>query len=32
VAVIGQPINNGEINISFNGDTVFAGQRRLLQR
>jgi phosphoribosylformylglycinamidine synthase len=32
VAVIGQPINNGEINISFNGDTVFSGQRRLLQR
>ncbi|WP_242199999.1 MULTISPECIES: phosphoribosylformylglycinamidine synthase [unclassified Pseudomonas] len=32
VAVIGQPINNGEVNISFNGDTVFAGQRRLLQR
>ena len=32
VAVIGQPINNGEVNISFNGDTVFTGQRRLLQR
>ncbi|MFN3357075.1 MAG: phosphoribosylformylglycinamidine synthase, partial [Pseudomonas sp.] len=32
VAVIGQPINNGEVTISFNGDTVFTGQRRLLQR
>jgi len=32
VSVIGQPINNGEINITFNGDTVFEGQRRLLQR
>lgn len=32
VAVIGQPINNGEINIVFNGETVFEGQRRLLQR
>ncbi len=32
VSVIGQPINNGEIGITFNGDTVFEGQRRLLQR
>ncbi|MBC2689970.1 MULTISPECIES: phosphoribosylformylglycinamidine synthase [Pseudomonas] len=32
VSVIGQPMNNGEINITFNGDTVFEGQRRLLQR
>lgn len=32
VAVIGQPVNNGHINISFNGDSVFAGERRLLQR
>jgi len=32
VSVIGQPINNGQINITFNGDTVFEGQRRLLQR
>jgi phosphoribosylformylglycinamidine synthase len=32
VAVVGQPINNGVINIVFNGDTVFEGQRRLLQR
>ncbi|WP_449100299.1 phosphoribosylformylglycinamidine synthase [Pseudomonas veronii] len=31
VAVIGQPINNGQIDIVFNGDTVFEGQRRLLQ-
>ena len=32
VSVIGQPINNAHINITFNGDTVFEGQRRLLQR
>ncbi len=32
VSVIGQPLNNGEISISFNGETVFEGQRRLLQR
>lgn len=32
VAVIGQPVNNGHINISFNGEEVFAGERRLLQR
>lgn len=32
VAVIGQPLNNSEINISLNGDTVFAGQRGALQR
>lgn len=32
VSVVGQPINNGEISITFNGDTVFEGQRRLLQR
>ncbi len=32
VAVIGQPINNGEVSISYNGETVFTGQRRLLQR
>ncbi len=30
--MIGQPINNGQIDIVFNGDTVFEGQRRLLQR
>nr|ACX80274.1 phosphoribosylformylglycinamidine synthase [Pseudomonas mediterranea]ACX80275.1 phosphoribosylformylglycinamidine synthase [Pseudomonas mediterranea] len=32
VSVIGQPINNAHVNITFNGDTVFEGQRRLLQR
>ena len=32
VSVIGQPINNGQIIITFNGETVFEGQRRLLQR
>lgn len=32
VSVIGQPINNGEVSITFNGETVFEGQRRLLQR
>jgi phosphoribosylformylglycinamidine synthase len=32
VAVIGQPVNNGEVCISFAGQPVFAGQRRLLQR
>jgi phosphoribosylformylglycinamidine synthase len=32
VAVIGQPVNNGEVLISFNGETLFSGERRLLQR
>ncbi len=32
VAVIGQPVNNDEVTISFNGEPVFGGQRRLLQR
>src|SRR5690606_15024622 len=32
VAVIGQPVNNGAVNVSFNGEPVFAGERRLLQR
>ena len=32
VAVIGQPVNSDEVAISFNGEPVFAGQRRLLQR
>ncbi|MBG0845940.1 phosphoribosylformylglycinamidine synthase [Pseudomonas chengduensis] len=32
VAVIGQAVNNGEVSISFNGEPVFAGERRLLQR
>ncbi len=32
VSVIGQPLNNGEVSITFDGDTVFTGERRLLQR
>ena len=32
VAVIGQPVNNGEVAIRFNGQVVFTGERRLLQR
>lgn len=32
VSVIGQPMNNSEISITFNGDTVFEGQRGQLQR
>jgi len=32
VSVIGQPVNNDEVGISFNGDPVFGGQRRLLHR
>ncbi|HLD64908.1 MAG TPA: phosphoribosylformylglycinamidine synthase, partial [Pseudomonas sp.] len=32
VAVIGQPLNNGEIHIGFNDAPVFSGERRLLQR
>ncbi|WP_394560851.1 phosphoribosylformylglycinamidine synthase [Aquipseudomonas alcaligenes] len=32
VAVIGQPINGSDVAISFNGEPVFGGQRRLLQR
>ncbi|WP_158154817.1 phosphoribosylformylglycinamidine synthase [Pseudomonas sp.] len=32
VAVIGQPVNNGHVSISFNGDVLFEGDRRLLQR
>ncbi|WFS17536.1 phosphoribosylformylglycinamidine synthase [Pseudomonas sp. 905_Psudmo1] len=32
VAVIGQAVNNGEVSVSFNGEPVFAGERRLLQR
>ncbi|MEX6501232.1 phosphoribosylformylglycinamidine synthase [Pseudomonas zhanjiangensis] len=32
VAVIGQPVNNNEVAISFNGQPVFGGQRSLLQR
>ncbi|MEN0105896.1 MAG: phosphoribosylformylglycinamidine synthase [Pseudomonas sp.] len=32
VAVIGQPLNNAEVKISFNDQQVFTGERRLLQR
>lgn len=32
VAVIGQPINNGEVLIKFEGEELFKGDRRLLQR
>ncbi|WP_167142012.1 phosphoribosylformylglycinamidine synthase [Pseudomonas sp. OTU750018] len=32
VAVIGQPVNSDDVAISFNGQPVFDGQRRLLQR
>ncbi|MGH8354451.1 MAG: phosphoribosylformylglycinamidine synthase, partial [Pseudomonas sp.] len=32
VAVIGQPFNGADVAISFNGESVFGGERRLLQR
>lgn len=32
VAVIGQPLNNAEVKISFNEQPVFTGERRMLQR
>jgi phosphoribosylformylglycinamidine synthase len=32
VAVIGQPVNNSEVTISLNGEELFKGDRRLLQR
>nr|WP_288453436.1 phosphoribosylformylglycinamidine synthase [uncultured Pseudomonas sp.] len=32
VAVIGKPVNNGDVFISYNDQPVFSGQRRLLQR
>jgi phosphoribosylformylglycinamidine synthase len=32
VAVIGKPVNNGEVAIRYNDEVVFSGQRRLLQR
>ncbi|WP_252090715.1 phosphoribosylformylglycinamidine synthase [Pseudomonas sp. MWU13-3659] len=32
VAVIGQPINNGEVLVKFEGEELFKGDRRLLQR
>ncbi|MHC6227090.1 phosphoribosylformylglycinamidine synthase [Pseudomonas sp. X10] len=32
VAVIGKPVNNGEVSITLNGEVLFDDQRRLLQR
>lgn len=32
VAVIGRPINGAEVAVSFNGEPVFAAERRVLQR
>ncbi|GIZ11172.1 phosphoribosylformylglycinamidine synthase [Pseudomonas sp. NCCP-436] len=32
IAVIGQPVNSGAVEIRFNGESVFSGERRLLQR
>ncbi|MFT5782468.1 MAG: phosphoribosylformylglycinamidine synthase [Pseudomonas sp.] len=32
VTVIGKPVNGSDVLISFNGESVFADQRRLLQR
>ena len=32
VAVIGQPVNNGDVAIRFDDQPVFTGQRRMLQR
>lgn len=32
VAVIGQPQQGGQIDFNFNGETVYSGERRLLQR
>ena len=32
VAVIGQPVNNGAVNIRYHDDVLFSGERRLLQR
>ncbi|MBT8768235.1 phosphoribosylformylglycinamidine synthase [Metapseudomonas boanensis] len=32
VAVIGQPVNGADVAISFNGESVFHGERRMLQR
>lgn len=32
VAVIGQPLNNGDVHIHYHDTTVYAGERRLLQR
>ena len=32
VAVIGRPLNGAEVTVSFNGEAVFAAERRVLQR
>ncbi|MBQ56779.1 MAG: phosphoribosylformylglycinamidine synthase [Pseudomonadaceae bacterium] len=32
VSVIGQPVNNSEVLISYHGEKVFTGERRMLQR
>ena len=32
VAVIGKPVNNGDVAIRYNDEVLFSGQRRLLQR
>ncbi|MDU9389650.1 phosphoribosylformylglycinamidine synthase [Pseudomonas sp. zfem002] len=32
VAVIGKPVNSNQVSISLNGEVLFDGQRRLLQR
>lgn len=32
IAVIGQPVNSAAVEIRFNGQSVFSGERRLLQR
>ncbi|MBJ9976807.1 phosphoribosylformylglycinamidine synthase [Pseudomonas sp. S75] len=32
VAVIGKPVNNGQVSISLNGEVLFDDDRRLLQR
>lgn len=32
VAVIGQPVNNGAVNIRYHDELLFSGERRLLQR
>ncbi|MFV3287857.1 phosphoribosylformylglycinamidine synthase [Pseudomonas sp. NY11955] len=32
VAVIGKPVNNGEVSISLNGEVLFDDDRRMLQR
>ncbi|MCL6691592.1 phosphoribosylformylglycinamidine synthase [Pseudomonas sp. R3.Fl] len=32
VAVIGQPVNGDEVELSFNGEPVYSAERRLLQR